>query len=169
MAKKLNLDAYISDTSKTQSIHNKYTRYFENEEFNPETLPKKNPENTSPAARDNLSLTVESKRINMAFSNENYELILSETERLGITCVYMINTLAQIIEEKDIDDYINSQLIRKSKNNVMRRKGCPAKRINLRFSPEVYEKINEGARRYDQTITQYVNTIIEVYTQDKHN
>lgn len=134
-----------------------------------ENTPSENTPGTSRQAGECPSPSGESKRINMAFSNENYELIMSETERLGITCVYMINTLARIVEEEDIEAYISSQVIRRSRNNVMRRKGSPAKRINIRFSPEIYDRISRGAVRYDQTITQYVNTIIEVYAQDKHS
>lgn len=162
MAKKLNLDAYKTDTSKAQPSHNKYSRFFENEGLSVNDV--------KPASESvSESSAAQSKRINMAFFDPNYELIQNETARLGITCVYMINTLVQIVEESDIDDYIKSQTIRRTKNSVLRRKGNPAKRINLRFSPAVYERISCGAQKYDQTITQYVNTIVEVYAAHERN
>lgn len=166
MAKKLNLDAYKSDTSNAQPTHNKYTRYFENEILSADKA--------DPSAKNAESKTGEIsdaplKRINMAFTDSNYELILSETERLGITCVYMINTLVQAVEEEDIEKYLSSLPIRRTKNNVPRRKGSPQKRINLKFSPEAYSKAVNGAERTNQTITQYVNTVIEVYAQYQHN
>lgn len=169
MAKKFDLDTYKSGTTQTQHTHNKYTRYLENELLSAQA--SEGHEGTVPEEENGSGAVVpaESKRINMAFTNENYQAILDETERLAVTCVYFINTLVSVVEEGDIEAYINALPIPRSKNNVMRRKGSPAKRINLRFSPEVYEKISAGAQRYGQTITQYVNTVVEVYVQDKHN
>lgn len=156
MAKKLNLDAYMTDTPKTQVVHNKYTRYLQNEMSVPHTEEQHN------------SSDAPSKRINMAFSDKNYEIIMEETMRLGITCVYMVNTLVCAMEEEDVEKYLSSLPIRRSKDNIPRRKGYPQKRINLKFSPKAYAAAQKGAELSNQTITQYVNTVIEVYALEKH-
>ena len=162
MAKKLNLDAYKSDTSNAQPAHNKYTRYFENELLSSDIT--ESSDNKAPAPTEETAATP-LKRINMAFTDSNYELIMGETERLGISCVFMINTLVRAVEEEDIEKYLSSLPIRRTKNNIPRRKGSPQKRINLKFTPEAYSKAVKGAESSDQTITQYVNTVIEVYAR----
>ena len=115
------------------------------------------------------SETPASKRINMAFSDANYRLISEESERLSVSFVYFINSLIGIVDEKDIAGYIGAMTIRRTKENISRRKGKPAKRINLKFSPELHSKLSRGAECYNMTITQYMNTIIEVYAQNANN
>ena len=152
MAKSLNLDEFEEDVKKTQGKHNKYTRFMEEAINNPE--PKESKDT--------------SKRINMAFTDENYEALQSEANRFGVNMAFYVNTLVRIVEEADIEAYIESQPIKRTKNNVARRKGNPAKRINLKFHEDTHKKLKQGAEKYNQTITQYMNVIIEVYEQDKH-
>ena len=108
----------------------------------------------------------ECKRINMAFTDNNYRFIQDETSRLGINCAHLLNSLIRIIETDEIDRYVASQPLRKG-NNAIRRKGHPAKRINLKFPMDTYQKLSTGAERNGTTLTQYLNMIIEVYNQDK--
>ena len=162
MAKKLNLDEYKSDTSGTHQAHNKYTRYFENELLSTDKAASSEGE---PKNHTKENTAAPLKRINMAFTDNNYDLIMGETERLGISCVFMINTLVRAVEEEDIEKYLSSLPIRRTKNNIPRRKGSPQKRINLKFTPEAYSKAAKGAENTEQTITQYVNTVIEVYAK----
>jgi len=158
MAKKFDLGAYTTDTPKTQPAHNKYTRYLENEIESPRPAAKSGgvSEGSDKAP----------KRINMAFNDRNYALIMNETERLGISCVYMINKLAEAMDPEDMKSYLDSMKIRRSKDNIPRRKGRPLKRINLKFSPEVYEKISAGAAAENLTITQYINISLEIYATE---
>lgn len=142
------------DTSNTQVKHKKYTYLLEQ------------------AVNDDGNDPIEStefKRINMAFTDQNYELIQSETNRMGINFAFFVNTLIRIVEKNDIDAYIESLTIKRTKHNVARRKGNPSKRINLKFNMDNYQKLQSGAEQYDQTLTQYMNIIIEVYAQGIHN
>ena len=108
------------------------------------------------------------KRINMAFSDANYKLISEESERLSVSFVYFINSLIRIADEEAVSRHIGAMTIRRSKDNISRRKGKPAKRINLKFEPEQHSKLCRGAESFNMTVTQYMNTIIEVYAQDMH-
>ena len=157
MAKqKLDLFTQFTDesTEKAQAKHKKYTYLLE--------------QAVTEDSKEPIEST-EFKRINMAFSDRNYELIQSETNRMGINYAFFINTLIRIIEKKDIDAYIDSMVIKRTKYNVGRRKGNPAKRINLKFNMDNYQKLQSGAEQYNQTLTQYMNIIIEVYAQGIHN
>lgn len=114
------------------------------------------------------SETLTAKRINMAFSDANYKLISEESERLSVSFVYFINSLIRIADEEAVSRHIGAMTIRRSKDNISRRKGKPAKRINLKFEPELHSKLCRGAESFNMTVTQYMNTIIEVYAQDMH-
>lgn len=132
------------DTSKAQDIkpHGKYAAYLEAEQKENEKTEK-------------------AKRINMAFSDAVYEKVQAESEKYGISIAYYINAMLRQTKENQIDLYYANQIIKPSKANVPRRKGKPAHRITLRFDPDVYKKIVFGAERYNQTLTQYVNLVIE--------
>lgn len=136
------------------------------------SVPKNNPEPITKPSHLNSDVptsgTHTAKRINMAFSDANYRLISEESERLSVSFVYFINSLIRIVDENDIGRHISSMPIRRTKDNISRRRGKPAKRINLKFSPELHSKLSRGAESYNMTITQYMNTIIEVYAQDIH-
>ncbi len=148
------IDSFKSrSTNNTQDKPKKYLTYIEKEVANP---------SVSVSSKDY-------KRINMAFTDNNYATIQSETNRMGINLTFFVNTLVRIIDKADIDKYIEAQPIKRTKDNVARRKGNPAKRINLKFPMDTYEKIVAGAEQYNQTITQYMNIIVEVYAQDMYN
>lgn len=136
------------------------------------SVPKNSPEPITKTSHLNSDVptsgTHTAKRINMAFSDANYQLISQESERLSVSFVYFINSLIRIVDENDISRHISSMPIRRTKDNISRRRGKPAKRINLKFSPELHSKLSRGAESYNMTITQYMNTIIEVYAQDMH-
>ena len=68
----------------------------------------------------------------------------------------------------EVDKYVESQPLRKG-NNAIKRKGHPAKRINLKFPLDTYQKMADGAERNGTTLTQYLNMIVEVYKLDKNN
>ena len=147
-SKKLDLSAYEAEnnlqTGETHIRHNKYTQYLENELTKPSTNQG------------------EYKRINMAFTDGNYQFIQDETARLGINCAHFLNSLIRIIDAEEIDKYVSSQPLRKG-NNAIRRKGHPLKRINLKFQIDTYQRLATGADRNGTTLTQYLNMILEVY------
>lgn len=162
--KKFDLGAYSSDTSKTQAKHKKYSAFIENETSGSPSETAK----ITPAKTESAPLSAPSKRINMAFTDENYALIAGESERLSVSLVHFISSVIGITDEKDINSYISSMAIPRTKDFVARRRGNPAKRINLKFTPELHSTLCRGAERHNMTVTQYLNTVIEVYAQDKH-
>lgn len=182
--KKFDLGSYKTDTSKTQAKHNKYSAFIENETAAESTTPAVKKEDmkklAAPRSRKAAALVsqlpaepiaepIVSKRINMAFSDMNYEFLSTECDRLSVSFVYLINSLIRMTEDKDIESYVSSMKICRSKEHVMRRRGRPAKRINLKFDGELHDRLNRGAMHYNMTMTQYMNTIIEVYAQNRHN
>ena len=151
-SKKLDLSSFENNEniSSTQVKHNKYAQYLEKE------LTK---------TSKNVS---EVKRISMAFTDNNYEFIIDETSKLGINCAFFLNSLIRIMDVNEVDKYVESQPLRKG-NNAIKRKGHPAKRINLKFPLDTYKKMADGAERNGTTLTQYLNMIVEVYKLDKNN
>lgn len=182
-AKKFDLGAYSSDTSKTQTKHKKYSAFIENETEDA-PAPEKAEEakkaiadnadtsdnivSAKPVSDETTSEDGASKRINMAFTDENYALIAGESERLAVSLVHFISSVIGMTDEKDIDSYISAMTIPRTKDFVARRRGNPAKRINLKFSPQLHSRLSRGAEAHNMTITQYLNTVIEVYAQNKH-
>jgi len=137
-------DTHNIDTSKAQDTkpHGKYAAYLE-------------------AEKEESQKTEKAKRINMAFSDTVYEKVQMDAEKYGTSIAYYINTVIRQAKEEQIDSYYANQLIRTSRTNIPRRKGKPAHRITLKFDPDVYDKIVFGAKQHNQTITQYVNLVIE--------
>ncbi len=148
-SKKLDLSSFENNENiiSTQVKHNKYAQYLEK----------------------GLTKTAsEVKRISMAFTDNNYEFIIAETSKLGINCAFFLNSLIRIMDTNEVDKYVESQPLRKG-NNAIKRKGHPAKRINLKFPLDTYQKMADGAERNGTTLTQYLNMIVEVYKLDKNN
>lgn len=162
-------DNHASEKSASKKSASSNTTNKKTESSVKSSVPNNSPEPIRETSELNAhvptSETLTAKRINMAFSDANYRLISEESERLSVSFVYFINSLIRIVDEKDIGRHIGAMTIRRSKDNISRRKGKPAKRINLKFSPELHSKLSRGAECYNMTITQYMNTIIEVYAQ----
>lgn len=132
-----------------QDIHNKYTRFIEKEVS--KTI-QKEPDNY--------------EHINMSFTDNNYETIQDESNWLGINLSFFVNSLIRIIHTDDINKYIKLQPIKRTKDNIPRKKGSASKRINIKFPIDTYNKILSGSKEHNQTLTQYTNIIVEVYAQD---
>ncbi len=170
-SKKLDLGQYKTSTAKVQHTHDKYTSYLENDAVNTETAAEKNQPvskepiigNKEPAkAVENAAEDI-SKRINMAFSQQNYGFIQEMTDRLGLTAGYFVSELIKKTDDCDVEKYLNAQPVRMTKNFVHRRKGMPAKRINLRFDGETYSKMNSSSEKLGLTLTQYVNSVLNIF------
>lgn len=170
-SKKLDLGQYKTSTAKVQHTHDKYTSYLENDAVNTETAAEKNQpvskepiiENKEPVKAEENAAEEISKRINMAFSQQNYGFIQEMTDRLGLTAGYFVSELIKKTDDCDVEKYLNAQPVRMTKNFVHRRKGMPAKRINLRFDGETYSKMNSSSEKLGLTLTQYVNSVLNIF------
>lgn len=170
-SKKIDLGQYKTGTAKVQYTHDKYTSYLENEAVVGTEEAKQNPaasneavsEKETPAKAGESASENASKRINMAFSQRNYSCIQEETDRLGLTAGYFVSELIKKTDDCDVEKYLDAQPVRMTKNFVHRKKGMPAKRINLRFDGETYSKMNSSAEKLGLTLTQYVNSVINIF------
>jgi len=148
MGKKFNigLDESFDISKKSESKFSRYLQDLEDEIAKP---------------REDVSADL--KRINMAFTDPNYEMILEYSERYQVTMAHLINVMARVTKDEDIEDYITSLPIKPTKNHVRRKKGARSKRINIYFENDVYEKIEKGAEKHNMTLTQYLNIVLSVY------
>lgn len=170
-SKKLDLGQYKTSTAKVQHTHDKYTSYLENDAVNTETAAEKNQPvskepiigNKEPVKAEENAAEDISKRINMAFSQQNYGFIQEMTDRLGLTAGYFVSELIKKTDDCNVEKYLNAQPVRMTKNFVHRRKGMPAKRINLRFDGETYSKMNSSSEKLGLTLTQYVNSVLNIF------
>lgn len=101
------------------------------------------------------------KRINMAFSDDVYNWIQAESARLGVGAAYYINAMIRRTDKETVHVFYEAQPVKASKNCIPRRKGKPAQRITIKIDPDVYGLIAEGAEKYNQTLTQYANLVLE--------
>lgn len=139
------------DTMQTQdnngNMHGKYAAYRKVEE----SIDK--------------SMVGEPKKINMAFTNSVYATIQDEAEKLGVTAAYYINSMVRNADPEVIRRWYDRLPVKPSKDFVPRRKGQASKRIYVKFDTDVYDKIVDGSDMYHQTLTQYVNMILESNTR----
>lgn len=170
-SKKLDLAQYKTSIAKVQHTYGKYTSYLENDaaksnEVSEQSKPvSKEPivEKQEPVKAGETSAEDISKRINMAFSQQNYGFIHEMTDRLGLTAGYFVSELIKKTDDGDVEKYLDAQPVRMTKNFVHRRKGMPAKRINLRFDGDTYSKMNSSSEKLGLTLTQYVNAVLNIF------
>ena len=105
------------------------------------------------------------KKINMAFTDTVYTTIKCEAEKSGVTAAYYINSMIRNADPEHVRAWYDQLPMKPSKDFVPRRKGQASKRIYVKFDADVYDKIVEGSVLYNQTITQYVNMILESNTR----
>lgn len=156
--KKLDLSGMYNSTSKTHDIHSistsqaqdiietphgKYAAYLQAEKASEKPV-------------DNHS-----RRTNMAFSDDLYEKIYSESERLSVGLAYYVNAIIRQADPEKVHAYYEAQPIKASKSCIPRKKGKPAKRITIKIDPDVYDILTVGAERHNQTLTQYANLVLE--------
>lgn len=109
-----------------------------------------------------------SKKIKMAFSQSNYRFIKETSEELGQTMYALVNYLITMTSATKVDKYISEMLMPPTKNNIPRKKGAALPRISLTFTPEAHSILTREADRYNQTITQYANIVIEIARKQYH-
>ena len=102
------------------------------------------------------------KRINMAFTDQNYRYIIEQSRLIGVNYTHFINSIILLIDKKELNLYVQNQPLRTG-NNATRKNGHRVNRININFRPEVYHIISEGSKNTGTTITQFTNMIIEFY------
>ena len=110
--------------------------------------------------KTNTIQTQENIRINMAFTDDNYEIIAQESEKLSIPMAAFINETVAGANIKEVEEYIAGLPIIPNKNMIPRRKGHKMKRINIRLTQEVHNILTSGAEKYNQTLTQYLNCVL---------
>ncbi len=77
-----------------------------------------------------------------AFSERNYSFIMAETSRLAINCAHSLNHIISNINTDELKLYADSQPLRKG-NHAPRKKGCPMKRIYIKFSTQNYKILSD--------------------------
>ena len=105
------------------------------------------------------------KFVNMAFTDENYEFIVSEASKLNAHFTNFINLAISSTSDKEIEDFITKNPIRQCKSLASKRTGEHLKRIYFKLSTENFEKIRIAAEQNDSSKTVIVNVILEVYRQ----
>ena len=155
--KNIDLSEYsIQDSNSTQA-KSKYSAFIENEE----TQDKVN----VPEPKSDTS-TVKEKRDNMAFTDANYEFLLSETSKLGVNFMYFLNHIISTTSNEDIDTFMdNHPLLKGGRSSAPRRRGFHMKRINFKISADNHQKLRELASKHNATITAIVNAILEIYKE----
>lgn len=104
------------------------------------------------------------KRINMAFTDNNYEFIVSETSKLGASFVSFINYVISSVSIEDINSFIESHpWLKEGRSSALRRRGFHMKRINFKIFAQNYDKLQECASRHNATITAIVNIALDIY------
>ena len=112
----------------------------------------------------NTSRTTD-KFINMAFTDENYEFIVSEASKLNAHFTNFINLAISSTSDNEIMDFMAKNPIRQCKSLASKRTGEHLKRIYFKLSTENFEKIRNAAEHTNSSKTVIVNVILEVYRQ----
>ena len=158
MAKKnLDLSDYSVKSNETAQHKGKYSAFIENEEAQ-DNVNVPQPQSETP--------TVKEKRDNMAFTDPNYEFLLSETSKLGVNFMYFLNHIISTTSNDDIDAFMdNHPLLKGGRSSAPRRRGFHMKRINFKISADNHQKLRELASKHNATITAIVNAILEIYKE----
>ena len=162
--KKLDLSWMYANTAQTQDTHNINT--IQIHDGNENQHEKYAAYRRAEAVIEKNSVESEtSKKINMAFTDSVYSNIRDESEKMGVTAAHYINSMVRNADPELIRRWYDSLPVKPSKDFVPRRKGQASKRIYVKFDMDVYNKIVAGSDMYHQTLTQYVNMIIESNTR----
>lgn len=155
--KNIDLSEYsIQDSNSTQA-KSKYSAFIENEETQ---------DNVNVPEPKSDTSTVKEKRDNMAFTDANYEFLLSETSKLGVNFMYFLNHIISTTSNEDIDTFMdNHPLLKGGRSSAPRRRGFHMKRINFKISADNHKKLRECASKHNATITAIVNAILEIYKE----
>lgn len=160
--KKLDLSGMYADTSNIQDKYKIDTRQIQDrnsEHYGKYEAYRRAEEDLEKKVEE--SIPTEAKKINMAFTDIVYNTIKAESERLGVTAAYYINTVIRQSDSESVQTYYEQKPVKVSKDCIPRKKGQAAKRIFIKLDADVYGIIVAGAEKYNQTLTQYVNLVLE--------
>ena len=162
--KKLDLSGMYANTTQTQDTHKiNTTQIHDGNENQHETYAAYR--RAEAVIEKNFVESETSKKINMAFTDSVYTTIKCEAEKLGVTAAYYINSMVRNADPEVIRRWYDRLPVKPSKDFVPRRKGQASKRIYVKFDMDVYDKIVDGSNMYNQTLTQFVNMILESNTR----
>lgn len=159
--KKLDLSGMYTDTSNIQDKYKIDTRQIQDSGHERHGKYEEYRRAEEELEKEEESISAEAKRINMAFTDAVYNTIKAESERLGVAAAYYINTVIRQSDSEIVQAYYEQQPVKVSKDCIPRKRGQAAKRIFIKFDADVYRMIVAGAEKYNQTLTQYVNLILE--------
>ena len=162
MPKNLDLSGYEDVQKKNSSKvkNDKFSTFIKNEAPEQE-INKATEKNVKTETSENNETE---HRVNMAFTDSNYEFLLSETSKLGTNFMNFLNHIVSSTTKEEIEQLIKEQPWRKGgRSSAPRRRGHKSKRINFKISKENHKKLNDCASNNDATITTIVNVILEIY------
>ena len=100
----------------------------------------------------------------MAFTDSNYEFLLSETLKLNVNFMYFLNAIIESTTDEEIKQFMdNHPWLKSGRSSAPRRRGHKMKRINFKLNTQNHEKLRACASYHDATITNIVNAILEIY------
>lgn len=161
--KKLDLSGMYTDTSNIQDRNKIDTRQIQDKNCEPHgkyEAYRRAEENLEKHAEERVT-SAKPKKINMAFTGRVYDTIKEESEKLSIAAAYYINATIRQADLNHIQAFYDQLLIKPSKDCIPRKKGQASQRIFIKLDADVYNMIVAGAEKYNQTLTQYVNMVLE--------
>lgn len=165
--KKLDLSGMYTNTSNIQDSNKIATRQIQDKSYEPHGKYEayRRAEETLERHMEEKIPSAEPKKINMAFTDKVYDMIKEESGNLGIAAAYYINAAIRQTDPDHIQAFYDQLLIKPSKDCIPRKKGQAAQRLFVKFDADVYNMVVSGADQYNQTLTQYVNMVLESNTR----
>jgi hypothetical protein len=165
--KKLDLSGMYANTSNIQDSNKINIRQIQDNSYEPHgkyEAYRRAEENLEKHVEEKVT-SVEPKKINMAFTDTVYDIIKDKSGKLGIAAAYYINAAIRQADPDHIQAFYDQLLIKPSKDCIPRKKGQAAQRLFVKFDADVYNMVVSGADQYNQTLTQYVNMVLESNTR----
>ena len=151
------------ETEKPKKV-SKFSSFTENEAVEAVEEKEEKAEISAPAPASekvNFKNTKTTKSIKMGFSNSNFLYLTEASENLGVSKSYIVNRLVNTLDSEAISNYINKMPIPPSKDMVTKKKGSPLPRINIIFTSDTHSILSNEAEKHNQTLTQYVNILLD--------
>ncbi len=161
--KKLDLSGMYTDTCQIQDKYKINIRQIQDKDYGPHgkyEAYRRAEENQKRHVEEKVA-SAEPKKINMAFTDKVYSTIKEESEKLGIAAAYYINAAIRQADPDHIQAFYDQLLIKPSKECIPRKRGQAAQRLFIKLDADVYNRVVSGADQYNQTLTQYVNMVLE--------
>ena len=128
---------------------------------------KINAEDNKTQSKDITEKDCKDKYVNMAFTDSNYDFIVSETSKLCVNFTSFINHIIHFTSNEEINNFLAQNPFRQGKSSAPKRRENHLKRIYLKLKAENYEKVHTCAEQNESSNTGIVNAMIENYRQ-KH-